>query len=52
MTIDDHIRDKKLQYHINREAAKISPLSSKKIGKNEYLRGEEILRSNQKQIIE
>ena len=52
MTIDDQIRDKELQYHINKEAAKISPLLSNKIGKNEYLRGEEILQSNQKQIIE
>ena len=31
MTIDDQIRDKKLQYDINREAAKISALSSNKI---------------------
>ena len=30
MTIDDQIRDEKLQYDINREAAKISELSSKK----------------------
>ena len=52
MTIDDQIRDKKLQYDINREAAKISALSSGKIGKYEYLAGEEILPSNQKQIIE
>ena len=52
MTIDDQIRDEKLQYDINREAAKISALSSNKIGKYEYLTGEEILPSNQKQIIE
>ena len=31
MTIDDKIRDEKLQYYINREAAKISALSSGKI---------------------
>ena len=31
MTIDDQIKDEKLQYHINREAAKISALSSNKI---------------------
>ena len=31
MTIDDKIRDEKLQYDINREAAKISALSSKKL---------------------
>ena len=52
MTIYDQIRDEKLQYDINREAAKISALSSGKIGKYEYLTGEEILLSNQEQIIE
>ena len=52
MTIDDQIRDEKLQYDINREAAKISALSSGKIHKYEYLTGEDILPSNQQQIIE
>ena len=52
MTINDQIRDEKLQYHINREAAKISPLSSCKIHKHEYLTGEDILPSNQQEIIE
>ena len=52
MTIEDQIRDEKLQYDIHREAAKISALSSGKIGKYEFLTGEEILLSNQKQIIE
>ena len=52
MTIDDQIRDEKLQYDINREAAKISALSSGKIDKYEYLTGEDISPSNQKQIIE
>ena len=52
MTIEDHIRDEKLQYDVNREAAKISALSSGKIDKYEYLTGEEILPSNQQQIIE
>ena len=42
----------KLQYDINRQAAKISALSSGKIEKYEYLTGEEILPSNQQQIIE
>ena len=51
MTIEDQIRDEKLQYDINREAAKISALSSGKIDKHEYLTGEEILPSNQRQII-
>ena len=49
---DDKIRDEKLQYDINREAAKISALSSGKIDKYEYLTGEEILPSNQRKIIE
>ena len=52
MSIEDQIRDEKLQYDINREAAKISALSSGKIDKYEYLTGEEILPSNQQQIIE
>ena len=52
MTIDDKIRDVKLQYDINREAAKISGLSSGKIDKYEYLTSEKILPSNQRQIIE
>ena len=52
MTIDDQIRDEKLQYDINRKASKISALPSGKIGKYEYLTGEEIVPSNQKQIIE
>ena len=52
MTINDQIRDEKLQYDINREAAKISALLSGKIHKYEYLTGEDILPSNQQQIIE
>ena len=52
MTITDQIRDEKLQYDIKREAAKMSALSSGKIHKYEYLTGEEILPSNQQQIIE
>ena len=52
MTIEDQIKDEKLQYDINREAAKISALSSGKIDKYKYLTGEEILPSNQQQIIE
>ena len=51
MTINDQIRDEKLQYDINREAAKISALSSGKIRKYEYLTGEDLLPSNQQQII-
>ena len=52
MTIDDQIEDEKLQYDNHREAAKISGLSSDKTYKYGYLTGEEILPSNQKQIIE
>ena len=52
MAINDHIRDEKPQYDINRETAKISALSSHKIHKYEYLTGEDILPSNQQQIIE
>ena len=43
MTIDDQIRDEKLQYDINRKVAKIPALSSGKIDKYEYLTGKEIL---------
>ena len=52
MTINVQIRDEKVQYDINREAAKISALLSDKIRKYEYLTGENILLSNQQQIIE
>ena len=40
MTIEDQVKDEKLQYYFNREAAKISVLSSGKIDKYEYLTGE------------
>ena len=52
MTIDDQIRDKKIQCDINKEAAKISTLSTGKLHKYEYLTGGDILPSNQQQIIE
>ena len=52
MIISDQIRDEKLQHDINRETAKISALSSGNIQKYEYLTGEDILPSNQQQIIE
>ena len=45
MTINDQIKDEKLHYDINREASKISALSSGKIQKCEYLTGEDILPS-------
>ena len=46
------IRDKKLQYDINREAVKISTLLSGTIDKYEYLTGEEIIPSDQRRVIE
>ena len=52
MTINDQIRDEKIQYNINREAANILALSSREIRKYEYLTGEDTLPSNQQQIIE
>ena len=52
MTADDKIRDEKLHFNINREAAKISALSSGKIGQYENLTGEEILPFNQRQVTE
>ena len=52
MTINDQIRDEKLQFDINRKTAKISALFSGKIDKYEYLIGKEILSSNQQQIVE
>ena len=52
MTINDQIRDEKLQYDINRKAAEISALSSGKIDKYEYLTGKDKLPSNQQEIIE
>ena len=52
MTINDQIRDEKLEYDINRKAAKLPALLSGKIDKYEYSTGEEVLPSNQKQIME
>ena len=50
--IDDKTRDEKLKYNINREAAKISALSSGKIDKYEYLTVKERLPSDQRGVIE
>ena len=52
MTIGDQIEDKKLQFDINGEGAKISALSSGKVDNYEYLTGEEILPSNQRKKLE
>ena len=51
MEIEDKSKHGKLQYDINREAAKILPLSSGKIEKFEYLTGEEVLPSNRRKIV-
>ena len=51
MTIDDKIRDEKVQYDINRESTKIAALSSGKIEKCEFLTGEAILPSDQIRVI-
>ena len=48
MTVDHKIQDEKQQYNINREAAKVSALSSGNTDKYEYLTGEEILPSQDK----
>ena len=52
MTLDDKIRDEKLQQDIKREAAKTSALSSGKVDKYDHLTGEEILPSDQRRVIE
>ena len=52
MTTDDQIKEEKLQYDINTEAAKLFAKSSGKIDRYEHVTSEEILPSNQKQIIE
>ena len=52
MAIGDNIRDKKLQYNVNKETAKISALSPGKIDKYKYFTGEEILSINRRQTIE
>ena len=52
MTIHDQIRDEKLPCDKNIKAAQISVLPSGKVYKCKYVTGEEILPSNQKQVIE
>ena len=51
-TFHDKTRDENLRYDINREALKISALSSRKIDKYKYLTGEKILPSDQRKLIE
>ena len=52
MTIDDKIKDEKLQYDVSREAAKRSALSSRKIDKYVFVAGEEILLPDQRIVIQ
>ena len=52
MAIDDKIWDEKVKYDINREAAKVSGLSSGKVDKYKFLIDEDILPSDQSRIIE
>ena len=52
MIINDHIKDEKMQYDINKEASKISALSSGNIHECKYLTSEDILPSNQQQVIQ
>ena len=51
MTIHDKIRDEKLQCSINREASKLSAISSGKTSKYEYSTNKDILPSDQSMII-
>ena len=52
MTMDDEIRNEKLQYHINIAAAKVSALSLTKVDKNDYLTDEVMLPPQQHRIIQ
>ena len=52
MTINDQIMDEKLWHDISRKATETSALSSGKTGKYRYRTGNEVLPSNQQQIIE
>ena len=51
MAIGDWIRHKKLQYDINRKAAKLLALSSGKIDISKYLTGKQILPFDQSRMI-
>ena len=52
MAVDEKIRNEKLQYDINRDAAKISELLSGKIDKYKFLADGEILSSDQSRILD
>ena len=51
MTVDDRIRDERLQHNIKVEATKISALSSGKLDKYEFVTSEEKLPSDQSRTI-
>ena len=51
MTIQNDIKNQKLEYDYNREVTRLSALLSSKIGKYQYLTGEEILPLDQKKMI-
>ena len=42
-TIDNKIEQKKVQYNLDRQTAKISALSSKNVSKYEFLTGKDVL---------
>ena len=52
LATDEKIKDEKLHYNINREAAKMLALSSGKVDKYDYLTGEEIVPIDQSQIVQ
>ena len=52
MTIGGKVRDENSQFEINREADKISSLSSSKIDKYNYLTGKVILLSSWRHVTE
>ena len=52
MTIDGKIKDEKLEYNINREAAKQSSSSRGKIEKYEYITGEKLFPPDQSRVKE
>ena len=52
MKVNNKIEDKKLQYYFNKEAEKVSALSSGNIDKYEYLTSEEVLPFHQSRIME
>ena len=52
MTIDDKIKDEKLQYYIIRETVKISALSSSEIDKYKCFADDKVLSSDQSRITE